>query len=98
MAHAHGHSHDHAHGHEHTHGGHHHGHHHGPVDTGDWRYAVGLIINLAFVAIEFGAGVWANSTALMADAGHNLSDVLGLVVAWLADALSKVLRLRGRAG
>jgi len=86
MAHAHGpshHDHDHDHGH-----GHAHGHHHGPVDTGDWRYAVGLIVNLAFVAVEFGAGVFSGSTALMADAGHNLSDGLGLAMAggaaWLA--------------
>jgi cobalt-zinc-cadmium efflux system protein len=84
MAHAH-HSHDH-----HSHGsdGGHHNHHHGPVPTGDWRYAVGLIVNLAFVAIEFAAGVFSGSTALMADAGHNLSDVLGLAMAggaaWLA--------------
>lgn len=89
MAHAHpnphdGHAHDHAHGHSHDHGG----HHHGPVDTGDWRYAVGLIVNLAFVGVEFGAGLYSGSTALMADAGHNLSDVLGLAMAggaaWLA--------------
>ena len=78
------HGHDHGHGHDHARGG----HHHGPVDTGDWRYAVGLIVNLAFVAVEFGAGVFSGSTALMADAGHNLSDVLGLAMAggaaWLA--------------
>src|SRR6476661_599931 len=71
------------HGHSHAHG-----HNHGPVDTGDWRYAVGLIVNLAFVGIEFGAGLFSHSTALMADAGHNLSDVLGLAMAggaaWLA--------------
>lgn len=83
-SHGHGHSHGHDHGHSHGIGG----HHHGPVDTGDWRYAVGLIVNLAFVACEFGAGIWADSTALMADAGHNLSDVLGLAMAggaaWLA--------------
>jgi len=58
------------------------------MDTGDWRYAVGLVVNLAFVALEFGAGVISGSTALMADAGHNLSDVLGLAMAggaaWLA--------------
>lgn len=89
----HGHHHDHGqphhghgHGHDHSHGlG---GHHHHPVDTGDWRYAVGLVINLAFVVVEFGAGVLSQSTALMADAGHNLSDVLGLAMAggaaWLA--------------
>ena len=101
MAHDHSHAHDHdhaghEHGHDHGHGhGHHHGHahgigghHHGPVNTGDWRYAVGLLVNLAFVAVEFGAGVISQSTALMADAGHNLSDVLGLAMAggaaWLA--------------
>lgn len=87
MAHDHGHAQDHPdHGH-HGHG-HAHGHHHGPVNTGDWRYAVGLVVNLAFVGIEFGAGVFSGSTALMADAGHNLSDVLGLAMAggaaWLA--------------
>ena len=89
MAHAHSHDdHDHDHSHDHSHGHGHGHHHHGPVDTGDWRYAVGLLVNLAFVAIEFGAGLWSNSTALMADAGHNLSDVLGLAMAggaaWLA--------------
>ena len=81
-----GHDHPHDHGHSHAHG--HHGHAHGPVDTGDWRYAVGLVVNLAFVACEFGAGLAADSTALLADAGHNLSDVLGLAMAggaaWLA--------------
>ena len=86
MANAHSHSHDHDHGHDH---GHAHGHHHhGPVDTGDWRYAVGLIVNLAFVGCEVVAGLWSGSTALLADAGHNLSDVLGLAMAggaaWLA--------------
>lgn len=87
MAHDHGHAHDHS-GHDHGGHGHAHGHHHGPVDTGDWRYAVGLVVNLAFVGIEFGAGVFSGSTALLADAGHNLSDVLGLAMAggaaWLA--------------
>lgn len=82
------HHHDHS-GHSHGHGGHGgHGHAHAPADTGDWRYLVGLTINLAFVAVEFGAGVFSGSTALMADAGHNLSDVLGLAMAggaaWLA--------------
>jgi len=85
--HDHGHSHD---PHDHGHAGHAHahGHNHGPVDTGDWRYAVGLIVNLAFVGVEFGAGLFSGSTALMADAGHNLSDGLGLAMAggaaWLA--------------
>lgn len=84
--HDHGHDHGPAHGHSHAHGPG--GHHHGPVDTGDWRYAVGLLINLAFVAVEFSAGIFSGSTALLADAGHNLSDVMGLAMAggaaWLA--------------
>ncbi|OGN49738.1 MAG: cobalt transporter [Caulobacterales bacterium RIFOXYB1_FULL_67_16] len=89
-----GHDHGHDHDHGHAHGRHHHGHSHGhghahgPVDTGDWRYAVGLVVNLAFVVCEFAAGLIADSTALLADAGHNLSDVLGLAMAggaaWLA--------------
>jgi len=87
MAHSHSHSHhhDHSHGHSHGHGG----HHHGPVDTGDWRYGVGLVVNLLFVIAEFAAGVWSGSTALMADAGHNLSDVLGLAMAGGAAVLAR---------
>jgi cobalt-zinc-cadmium efflux system protein len=75
--------HDHGHGHDHGPGGH---HHHAPPE--DWRYGVGLVANLIFVIIEFGYGVASSSTALIADAGHNLSDVLGLGLAggaaWLA--------------
>lgn len=86
-AHSPGHAADHTHSHSHSHGfGH--SHSHAPADTGDWRYLVGLTVNLLFVIIEFGAGWFAQSTALMADAGHNLSDVLGLALAggaaWLA--------------
>ena len=62
----------HAHGHDHT---------HGPVSYGR-AFAIGIGLNLTFVAVEFGAGMLAGSLALMADAGHNLSDVLGLAVAW----------------
>lgn len=89
------HGHDHGHGHDHSHAGHSHGggghagHNHGPVDTGDWRYGVGLIVNLAFVVCEFAAGVFSGSTALMADAGHNLSDVLGLAMAGGAAVLAR---------
>ena len=88
--HDHGH-HDHGHGHGHDHGhGHGHGHHHhGPVDTGDWRYLVGLLVNLAFVVCEFTAGIISGSTALMADAGHNLSDVMGLAMAGGAAVLAR---------
>jgi cobalt-zinc-cadmium efflux system protein len=75
--------HDHAH--DHHHGP---GHAHAPASFGR-AFAIGIGLNLAFVVVEFGYGVLANSMALMADAGHNLSDVLGLVVAWIASALAK---------
>src|SRR5262249_18706551 len=52
-------------------------------------FAVGIRLNLTFVAVEFVYGVLANSVALMADAGHNLSDVLGLVIAWIASVLTR---------
>jgi cobalt-zinc-cadmium efflux system protein len=84
--HDHGHSHGHSHGHGHSDG---HGHAHGPVDTGDWRYLVGLLVNLAFVAFEFAAGLYSGSTALLADAGHNLSDVMGLAMAGGAAVLAR---------
>lgn len=84
-----GHAHAHHHGHAHSHGHHHgHGHAHGLPATLDRRYVIGIALNLAFVVLEFGAGIVAGSTALLADAGHNLSDVLGLALAggaaWLA--------------
>jgi cobalt-zinc-cadmium efflux system protein len=75
--------HDHAHGHHHGNG-----HAHPPASFG-WAFAIGISLNLIFVVVEFGYGVVANSMALMADAGHNLSDVLGLFVAWIASALAK---------
>ncbi|GAA3847814.1 cation diffusion facilitator family transporter [[Pseudomonas] carboxydohydrogena] len=92
----HGHSHDHP---DHAHDGHahkdhahddhaHHGHHHAPVDFGR-AFLIGITLNTAFVLIEGLYGYLANSTALLADAGHNLSDVLGLVTAWIAAVLSK---------
>ncbi len=91
-AHDHGHEcdHDHDHGHDHAHGHAHGGlgHSHAPADFGR-AFAIGIVLNTAFVAVEVGFGVWANSMALIADAGHNLSDVLALVVAWLADRAAK---------
>jgi cobalt-zinc-cadmium efflux system protein len=79
-------SHDHHHDHGHHHG---HGHHH-HMEPGHGRaFALAIGVNTAFVAIEFVYGFLANSTALMADAGHNLSDVLGLLLAWGAAVLAK---------
>ena len=77
---------DHAHGHEHGHGGHH--HHADPANHGR-AFLIAVVLNTVFVVIEFAYGFAANSTALMADAGHNLSDVLGLLLAWGALALAR---------
>jgi len=52
-------------------------------------FAVGVTLNTVFVAVEVGAGFWAHSMALLADAGHNLSDVLALLMAWGATILAK---------
>jgi cobalt-zinc-cadmium efflux system protein len=102
MAHPHGHAHDHnvhdhhdhggrahSHAHEHAHG-HGHGHHHHPAPADMGRaFAIGVALNSAFVLVEVAAGFWAGSMALLADAGHNLSDVLALLMAWGAAALAK---------
>lgn len=77
----------HAHGHSHGHGG----HHHGPVDATSRAFAIGVTLNLLFVAIEAGFGLWSGSLALLADAGHNFSDVLGLLAAWWAIILARRL-------
>ena len=82
------HGHDHA---GHDHAGHHHGaagHVHAPASFGR-AFAIGMILNTAYVAAEATYGVTANSLALLADAGHNFGDVLGLGVAWLAAWLSR---------
>ncbi len=78
--HDHGHEDRHAHGaaHGHSHG---HGHAHAPANL-DRAFAIGIAINLAFVVVEAFYGWKADSLALLADAGHNLGDVLGLVLAW----------------
>ena len=75
-------SHDH---HDHSHGA---GHVHAPADFGK-AFAIGVALNTALVAAEGIYGYLGNSTALMADAGHNLSDVLGLIVAWSASVAAK---------
>lgn len=83
MAHAHtDRHHDHAHGHH---------HHHAPPAPGDHgrAFLIAILLNVGFVAVEFTYGLIAHSTALMADAGHNLSDVLGLALAWVAAVLTR---------
>lgn len=94
------HDHDHDHrnpGHDHgghSHAGHDHGHRHGPGHhhgpaTYDRAFAVAAAVNLAFVAAEIVFGLWANSVALVADAIHNLGDVLSLLLGWGAAWLSR---------
>lgn len=53
-------------------------------------FIIGIVLNLVFVVIEFAAGFWFDSLALLSDAGHNLSDVVSLVLALLAFRLAKV--------
>ncbi|RAR64006.1 cobalt-zinc-cadmium efflux system protein [Paraburkholderia unamae] len=67
-------SHGHAHGHHH--------HHHAPVAGHGRAFAIAVALNVVIVVVQTVYGVIAQSTALLADAGHNLSDVLGLLLAW----------------
>jgi cobalt-zinc-cadmium efflux system protein len=75
--------------HPHEHSAHSHaGHAHAPADFGT-AFMIGIGLNTAFVVVEAIFGFLSNSIALIADAGHNLSDVLGLVVAWAGAALAR---------
>jgi cobalt-zinc-cadmium efflux system protein len=65
-----------------------HHHHHAPPDY-NRAFAAGVALNVGFVIVEAVFGVLSNSLALLTDAGHNLSDVLGLLLAWGAAALAK---------
>ena len=85
-----------AHGHTHSHAGHSHashGHSHGGPAPGPKNWgrvlAVGVVLNTLFVLVEAGFGFYAGSLALLADAGHNLSDVAGLLLAWAAAHLGR---------
>ena len=100
----HDHEHTHAHGSTNGHGGSHdpahapggthvghshsHGHAHGVTDF-NRAFAIGAALNFAFVVAEVFYGIHANSLALISDAGHNASDVMGLLLAWGATRLSK---------
>ncbi|WP_028226765.1 cation diffusion facilitator family transporter [Paraburkholderia ferrariae] len=98
--HGHSHGHDHEQGHDHDHGpqahadhshghGHGHHHHHAPVAGQGRAFALAVALNVTIVVVQAVYGVLAHSTALLADAGHNLSDVLGLLLAWGAIWLTK---------
>jgi cobalt-zinc-cadmium efflux system protein len=79
MTHNHDHRHHHAHGHHHN---------HAPT-TFSRAFAIGTALNIGFVVVEATYGYLAHSLALFADAGHNLSDVLGLLLAWGASSLAR---------
>lgn len=51
-------------------------------------FGFGIALNVIYIVVEFVYGLISNSMALIADAGHNLSDVLGLILAWLAAYLA----------
>jgi cobalt-zinc-cadmium efflux system protein len=85
--HQHGHAHDHSHGHAHDHS-HGPGHSHAPASF-DRAFAIGVGLNVAFVVAEVFFGLHAHSLALISDAGHNLGDVLGLVLAWAGSLLAR---------
>jgi len=70
--------------HRHHHADHHHA---APLEIGR-AFALGVALNVGFVVVETAAGLWTNSLALLADAGHNLSDVIALLLAWGAATLS----------
>lgn len=76
-----------AHAHAHTHQGDGH-HHHAPADFGR-AFAIGIALNAGFVVVEAVAGFLYGSMALVADAGHNLSDVLALALAWVASIAAR---------
>jgi cobalt-zinc-cadmium efflux system protein len=63
-----------------------HDHHHRFMNY-DRAFAFGVALNIGFVIVEAAYGIMAGSLALLADAGHNLSDVLGLLLAWGANYL-----------
>jgi cobalt-zinc-cadmium efflux system protein len=77
---------------EHQHGpqagGHTHGHSHAPADFGR-AFALAAALNVALIVGQVAVGLWAHSIALLADAGHNFGDVLGLLLAWAAHVLAR---------
>ncbi len=81
--------HQHPHGHDHAHlGG---AHSHAVLATPGRAFAIGIALNLGFVVAELAYGVYANSLALLADAGHNFGDVVSLLFAWGAATLARRL-------
>ncbi|WP_418982306.1 cation diffusion facilitator family transporter [Alistipes sp.] len=78
------------HDHQHDHHHHDHGLRAGAVSSLNRAFITGIALNVAFVVVEFVVGLWSGSMGLLSDAGHNLSDVAGLLLAMLAFRLAQV--------
>ena len=72
-----------------------HDHSHGPPAS-NAAFAIGVVLNLGFVVVEVVYGLAAHSLALISDAGHNLSDVFALLLAWGAMQLTKAVPTKRR--
>lgn len=88
--------HDHDHDYDHDHAGHdhgagraHHGHSHGIEGKGDWQVGAAVVTNLVLTAAQLVGGIIAGSVALIADAMHNLSDALALIIAFAARRIAR---------
>ena len=86
--HVHDHSHDHAHDHEHNHA-HGHLHDHGGDRKNEKRIAIAALLTGGFMGVELAGGVLAGSLALIADAGHMLSDFGSLALAWIGFRMAR---------
>ena len=73
----------------HVHPGHSHSHHAHALTSLNRAFIWGIVLNAAFVAVEFAVGLWYGSMGLLSDAGHNLSDVASLLMAMLAFRLAQ---------
>lgn len=73
-----------------------HSHKHNHIPNYNKAFAVGITLNLVYIVVEFTYGLTINSMALIADAGHNLSDVLGLLLAWIAGYLAQKIPTKTR--
>jgi cobalt-zinc-cadmium efflux system protein len=84
------------HEHNHNHHGHGHGgHNHNQNQNYNFKFGFGILLNALFIAIELGLGHFANSAALIADAIHNFSDVIGLVISWAGVWISGMSKKTG---
>lgn len=89
-SHDHSHSHKHKHNHNHNHNHHHHNHSHSGshVHVAQNKLKRAIFLGIIILLADIIGGIWANSLALLSDAGHMVTDVASLIVAWLANKIS----------